>query len=372
MAISFDDTRWKKIQADSQKWWAGELKRPLVQVRLDGRDPGRTMPILPPFDMVDGAFADFTSFFDFSIPAEQIIDRWDYSLCSTEFIADGFPMIWPNFGAGVTAAFLGATLENTADSTWFHYDGKEPIEKLSLKFDPGNKWFRRVCDIVQAAVNRWQGSVQACFTDLGGVLDVLSSFVGPEAIMFAMFDKHLEVKRLISEIHAAWWTYYEEFAKITQPTNPGYSAMGWIFANRPHYMLQCDFAFMLSPAMFDEFVKPELAASAAMLPNAFYHLDGSGQLAHLDSILEIENIRGIQWVPGVGQPDVSQWPDVYRKIRNAGKLVQIFDFQSPHGIKIMDIIADQIGSLEGFVFMISQRMSQKDHVLAMLEKHRVL
>ena len=38
-------------------------------------------------------------------------------------------------------------------------------------------------------------------------------------------------------------------------------------------------------------------------------VNGQGQLAHLDSLLEIESIKGIQWVPGAGAPDVQHWPD---------------------------------------------------------------
>lgn len=369
MPILFDAQRWMEIKTNSRKWWAGELDRPLFQIRLNGRDPGRAPCRLPAFDMANNAFSDFTSFFDFSVPAEEVIDRWDYGLCCTEFMADGFPQVWPNFGAGVTAAFLGATLENSADSTWFHYEGCKDIEKLELHFDPHNKWFERVKEIVRCAAARWQGLVQISFTDLGGVLDVLSSFLGAEKLMMEMYDNPEAVHRLIDQIHTAWWKYYEAFADITQPTNPGFSAMGWVFSERPHYMLQSDVAFMLSPALFDTFVKPELAASAAKLPNAFYHLDGVGQLVHLDSILEIDNIKGIQWVPGAGAPDVSKWPEVYRKIRRAGKRIQVFDFQSPHGLQIVDILAEQMGSLNGFLFMLSGQIEQKSDYQRLIEKY---
>ena len=48
---------------------------------------------------------------------------------------------------------------------------------------------------------------------------------------------------------------------------------------------------LISPQMFDEFAKPELEATCERLPRAFYHLDGPGQLPHLDSLLEIENLN---------------------------------------------------------------------------------
>jgi 5-methyltetrahydrofolate--homocysteine methyltransferase len=71
-------------------------------------------------------------------------------------------------------------------------------------------------------------------------------------------------------------------------------------------MLSSDFSYLIGPAMFDEFVKPGLADSCRRLPHSFYHLDGPGQLAHLDSLLAIAELDGIQWVPGAGQPECDQ------------------------------------------------------------------
>ena len=79
---------------------------------------------------------------------------------------------------------------------------------------------------------------------------------------------------------------------------------------------------MISPEMFDEFVKPELIESSLKLPRTFYHLDGSGQLSHLDSLLTIQTLDGVQWVPGAGNPECAEWPEVYQKISAAGKKIQ--------------------------------------------------
>jgi len=107
-------------------------------------------------------------------------------------------------------------------------------------------------------------------------------------------------------------------------------------------MLQCDFCYMIGPEMFDTFVKPELTATCEKLPHAFYHLDGIGQLPHLESLLTIQSLRGVQWVPGSGQPDCSHWPDVYRTIRSAGKLVQLFG-----SFDVLEAVRAQLGSAKG-------------------------
>ena len=134
-------------------------------------------------------------------------------------------------------------------------------------------------------------------------------------------------------------------------------------------MLQCDFAYMLGPRMFDEFVKPELAASCRRLDHAFYHLDGIGQLAHLDSLLSIPELKGVQWVPGAGQPDVTNWPEVYRKIRKAGKLVQVFVGQSESGFRLLDTLVKQVGSAEGLVLIGGVDQSERGQAEAMMRRY---
>ena len=41
MPIRFAGSRWAKVREDARLWWAGELDRPLIQVRLTGADASR-------------------------------------------------------------------------------------------------------------------------------------------------------------------------------------------------------------------------------------------------------------------------------------------------------------------------------------------
>jgi len=72
------------------------------------------------------------------------------------------------------------------------------------------------------------------------------------------------------------------------------------------------------------------------------HLDGRGQLPHLDMILAMEGINGVQWVPGDGTPGfgaewvpgdgtpgLDRWMDVYRRIFAAGKKTQVWGPAEP-------------------------------------------
>ena len=338
MSIDFDKKRWDPVRQNYRQWWNGELKRPLLHLTVGGRDPGRPEPALP--------IRWFTSSYEMSIAPAAIVDRWDYELSHQHYLGDAFPSIWPNFGAGVAAAFLGARLEPAPDTAWFHPRDDLPIPKIEFRYDVRNAWLARVRDMCRAAGERWEGLVQVGMTDIGGTLDILSAFRPGEKLLLDLYDYPDDVKRLTWDIHALWWRYYDELSQILRRTNRGCTAWTPIFSDTPYYMLQCDFAYMIGPEMFDEFVKPELAASCKRLDHAFYHLDGPSQLPHLDSLLQIPELKGIQWVPGAGRPDVTHWPEVYRKIRNAGKLIQIWG-----DVTTLDALAGQLGSAEGSILI---------------------
>ena len=359
MAIEFDPRRWEKIAEDARAWWAGQLERPLMQVRLRGADPGRAKPDIPARRI--------TSHYDLSIPAEEIVDRWDYDLSRTKFLGDAFPNASPNFGAGALAAFLGARIYNTEDATWFVVEEELEIGEITLEWDADEEWFERAKEVCRAAIERWRGAVQVDMVDLGGTLDVLSTFRPSDKLMFDLFDDPEVVERVNWRIHELWMRYFDEFSAILQPANPGYTTWTPIFSEEPTYMLQSGFSFSLSPDMFQRFVKPQLEAACRALPNAFYHLDGPGQLNHLDSLLEIEELKGLRWDPGEGNTNKDGWIEVYGRIRDAGRLVQIGTSDGPP-MEDFERIVDRLGSAKGLVWIHEGDISEEEEWGRFLEE----
>lgn len=347
MTVGFSPEQWTQIRENALRWWDDSLERPLIQVIVTGRDPGRPEPKLP--------YHKFQSFYDFAVPAEEIIDRVDYEMSKNEYLGDAFPHFWPNFGPGIAAAFLGSAVTPYPHTTWFHPAVEREVRDLHFEYDSDNRWLRRVKELMQAAMARWNGRVQVGMTDLGGNLDLLSSFRPSEQLLYDLVDEPEHVKRLTWEAHDLWWRYFEELNTILQPANPGYTAWAPVFSETSYYMLQCDFCYMLGPAMFEEFVRPELVASCKRLDHAFYHLDGPGELPHLTSLLAIPELKGIQWVPGSGAKEQGEWPEVYRETLAAGKRAQIFGHSDGFGSKQdfhwFERLVPKIGSPKGFVML---------------------
>ncbi|MEI6602032.1 MAG: hypothetical protein WCL54_00935 [Clostridia bacterium] len=339
MPIDFSPARWDKTLKNYDAWWDGTLERPLVPVILTGKDAGRPEPSTP--------YLSQSTCHDLSISAEDLIDRIDHNLSTFEFLGDAFPTYGlSSFGPGLVAAFLGARLDNSTGGVWFH-PTKEiedlPIADLHFEYDENNVWLNRIKDICRAGMKRWQGQVNITMPDMGGTLDVLSSFRPGEKLLLDLYDEPEDVKRLTWEIHDLWHRFYNEINDVLKPYNPGYCDWSQILSSTPSYVLQSDFSYMIGPEMFAEFTLPELTASSKRLSRSMYHLDGVGQLPHLDQVLAIPSLGAVQWVPGDGMPEQFAWPEVQARIAQAHKNTQVWC-----GIdRIADVIAQRGGAAGG-------------------------
>ena len=315
MAVHFSEKRWNKLRDTYSRWWAGELKRPVSGIAVVDRTPKRPCPPAPKLSQ--------SSCLDYSWSAEELIDRLDWELERLTFLGDSFPFINLDcFGPGVVSCFLGAAADNTTGRVWFEPPEVLPAGELHFEYKPLNPLLLRIKAICRAAVDRWGSSVVVGMPDLGGVLDILQVFRPGEKILLDFYDDPDAVKRLVGEVHQLWHRYYDEFSGILQAGGAGYSDWGGIYSEVPFYTLQCDLSYMIGTDMFREFALDEIEASAQRLGRSIYHLDGTGALKHLDDILLIDCLSGLQWIPGDGKPSCRHWPEVYRKTAGRGKKIQ--------------------------------------------------
>jgi succinyl-CoA synthetase alpha subunit len=60
------------------------------------------------------------------------------------------------------------------------------------------------------------------------------------------------------------------------------------------------------------------------------------------------------------------WPEVYRKIRDAGKLIQLY---CGSGLDTLDVVADQLGSAKGIILVGEAGPKEEDQVLKLIKKY---
>jgi len=342
--LHFPETEWETIEQTWAAWWAGELERPLVVLEC----------IEPEDEHTPHYASTFLGNYPLEMPADQVLDLFVPRLQAIHWLGDAFPRFWPNFGPGVVAAFAGAGVHPAPDTTWFSPAHSGLFSDLHVSCDPHNRWQQRVREITQVAVERWGRQLAVGLTDLGGNLDILAGLRGSEELLLGLVDAPAEVDRLVGETTQAWLRCYDDLAAMIAPAGRGITCWGPCWSPGRGYMLQSDLSYMISPRMFERFVLPDLAVCCQALDYAFYHLDGKGQIAHLDHLLSLPRLRGIQWVPGDGNPPPEHWLPLLKRIRDGGKLCQVY--VSAEGALT---IARQLGG-RGFVLAINDSLTAEE------------
>ncbi|MGQ9493303.1 MAG: hypothetical protein ACUVR2_06020 [Anaerolineae bacterium] len=338
LALHFSEQDWERIQRDWMAWWAGELERPLVVI-------------------MGGAAADFSEILEnypLEIPASQVLEGHRAALETARYYGDAYPKWWPNFWPGVLAAFLGAGVQWEPETAWFTPLSVASLADLNPVYDANNTWWQRVQEFLRGAVDAWGNQVAIGHTDLGGILDVLASLRGTAQLLLDLYDAPEEVERQERRLTSLWLRYYDELCTLIAPAGRGTTCWGPCWFPGRGYMLQSDFSYMISPQMFERFVLPNLMICCDALDYPLYHLDGPGQIKHLDMLLSIPRLRGIQWVPGEGNPPPQEWLPLLKRIRDGGKLCYV-DVSCAGALQIARALGGR-----GFLFRITEYLEPQE------------
>lgn len=302
---------WSEAKERFKAWWDGEvIDRPVIQA------------FAPIKGLISAGAWDGWSFMRY--PEDLTIGiRGFERVCEETFYGgEAFPNLHINLGPGVMAAYVGAVPRFISETVWFETP-KSWTELRSLEYDLDNRWWRLTQRVASMALKVSKGRFIVGTTDLGGILDVAASLRGSNNLIIDLFKHPGEVKDLCGQLVDLWHRYYEGLHSIIAARMEGSSAWMGLWSPKRWYPIQCDFSAMMSPKQFQEFALPYLREQCQRLDHTVYHWDGPGQIPHLNHLLSIPELNGIQWTPGAGQPGVDSlaWFPLYRKIQEKGKLL---------------------------------------------------
>jgi len=309
--VQFKDD-WEDAKKRFEAWWVGEvLDRPAIQVAAP-RDGVERKPIPPPLSL-DQRWTD----------VDYVIAVNEERLRTTYFGGEAFPCFWPNLGPDVFAAYLGCQLIFHETTSWakpliLNWSSPPP-----LRFDKSNKWWRLTIQLTEAAVQASQGRWSVGLTDLHGGMDALAALRGQQNLAFDVIDNPDKIEREMGFLTPLWFEIYEGLHQIARRAVAGSSA--WLPAWSPGrwYPVSCDFAALVSPAAFERFILPDIEAEVNWLDHSIFHLDGPGSLPHLETLLHLPRLNGIQWVPGAGSPSMVHWIPLLKNIQAHGKILHL-------------------------------------------------
>ncbi|MFW9824127.1 MAG: hypothetical protein ACFFE4_14380, partial [Candidatus Thorarchaeota archaeon] len=255
---------------------------------------------------------------------EEVIKDYESRLYNVAFGGESIPSFIPYYGAGIMAAIFGVIPKFQTRTMWFSKP-TSPNDIVALlediKLNANNSWYSRLLRVTEYAAKHSQNKYQISMTDLGGILDVLSSFLGPREIILTMKRRPDIIDTCRAILLEKTLKVYDDLQKIINKYNDGCNSWMNVWSKKRWYPIQCDFCAMLNPTWFKRFALPDIKAQAAHMDYSIYHLDGVNALNHLDDILSITELTGIQWVPGDGKEPMGheKWYPIYKKIQAAGK-----------------------------------------------------
>lgn len=352
----FSEARWDEIEATYEKWWTRALERPVLNLSFTGANSD-----LPrPEGIVTGDLFRYPA----EESAERIAEKLEYLQRSQRYEYDGYPYIFMYFGPVYDVEFFGAKAHAHDTTVWYKADEVPPAEKMHMRIDPESVFLPRYQAIAKACEERFGGGYVISSPPAGGhCLDGIAEFYKPMDLSYMLFDEPDEVNRLSMEYHQASKAMAKELIALT-PSARGYTSWGGLYAPIPWIGMQSDFCAMIGRDHFERFVKWDLELAVSESPRYnYYHLDGPGELIHLDSILDMKDLKCVQWVAGPGDRQEDKWPEVYQKISSAEKNMWVMG-----PIEHVEAIAEQIGTTKGLYWAGSYPMTEYDRVMTIADR----
>jgi 5-methyltetrahydrofolate--homocysteine methyltransferase len=296
------DLTFKPDAADAQQrlraYWQGEIvDRACASVRAprDGVHPDKRSLIVAE---------------DFNFP--QAIDRFEQWAEQIFFGGESMPALMPNYGPDQWAGFLGANmaLVPDMDTSWVEPLLRDWEETPSLTIEASNVWWKAIVDLTRLAAARCAGRFILSTIDTHSNLDCLSALRGPAQLCMDLIEQPEAVLRALEQVGALYDPVYKTLYEAGRMAEFGSTSWSDLWSEGRTQTVQCDFCYMISPEHLRRFALPWLEYEVSYLDHAVYHMDGPGQIRHLEDLLSLPRLHTIQWIPGAGQPTAPGWLDL--------------------------------------------------------------
>ena len=304
---------YEMAQRRMDAFWANDMvERPLVNIVFD--KPGadrRERPAYP-------------SHMDYWLDIDYRAEEASRNMENQVFYADAMPVVFPNLGPEILSAWAGCRYHFGATTAWSEpciFDWEKDSEKAVI--DTDHFLFQKLVDYTNLLIERGKGKFIVGLSDFHPGGDHLAALRDPANLNIDLIENPELVKAKLASSYQEYFKVFDFFCNMLKSAGMPISTWTPLTAMDRMYVPSNDFSCMISTKMFEEFFLPGIADECRFYGKSIYHLDGPNALRHLDLLLEIKELNAVQWVPGAGHEDVSQWIPVYQKVLAAGKSVQI-------------------------------------------------
>jgi len=303
------------LEETARRWeafLAGDiLDRPLVTVTA----PLPNAPKVEPITYRDKHFGDI----------DEIYDRVLASAEHTYYAGEAIPSFGPSFGCDEIAVWCSAAdfgfSEDSPDTCWSAPTVQDWDAALPFRIRREHPLWQRMVRFYERGAERLAGKVLLTPPDLHTNMDLLMAARGSERLCADLIDRPEVIDRAMVSARAVFRELWETVVRAGKMNERGIS--NGLYSMDGAAVLQCDFSYMISPAMFRRWALPALEEEASLVKNMYYHWDGPGALVHFDALMGIPQLRAVGYVP---PPYLrhTDYIDLYKRVQAAGKGVSVW------------------------------------------------
>ncbi len=315
---------WEQTKKRFQSFWAGENEQCLMAVTAPKTDSDwsyydKNLSVLRFKD------SDEESIKQWWCDPEENLKRFEFIVSNTFYGGEALPIACTCWGAMVMCAFFGSPPVFRKETVW--YDKViEDWASWQWSFDKAtNPYWKATRDITSAFAEAGKGRYFAGLPELGDGADVLSLMRGMDTLCTDLYDYPDDVKRGMQVLTETFLQLQDELFDIASVTYDGGGILPWMslwMPGKQGNQLACDFSWVISNRSFREFFLPYILREANWCDYATYHLDGEMCMRnHLETLLETDAIKAIEWTPGDGCPKTltPEYIPAYKRILEKGK-----------------------------------------------------
>ncbi len=292
-----------------EAWWQQEcLDRPLL-IGLANKNPSR--PITRRLDLLE--------------QPEQWLGVKLEDLSQQARTPDTLPNIRVDFGAAALGALLGAKTDFASDTTWTHsFINDDWSNGPEWVINPDNRWWKVMLRLLDEAAQRAKGRFLVCTPNLGGASDVLTNLRGATETCTDVLEQPQRLIEAMIRLQPAWLQAFCELYRRVLGHGAGLVHWHLLWSEIPYVISECDLSYSLGPEDYARICLPDIERQAQTTGRSIYHLDGPGSTRHIDRLLEIPQIKAVQYTPGAGAPSAVAWLEMFQKIQREGRSVLIY------------------------------------------------
>ena len=305
--------RISEISPSLEAWWNHE---PQPVPYLIAQTSDSNVPAVSENDNLDVYWND----------AELAVRRKMALIDATTYHGLAVPYHYIDYGSSAMVCALGANpLLLDKNTIWAKPHLKSPEQICDLVIDRDNPALKTITATSRNSINLAYNHHMVSHFALNGIADIMAGLYGTEDFLMDLVTRQKEIKKAMNHLMSIWLEIFMEFNELlSQCGNPG--SIGWagVWAPGTTFPIQEDVSYMISPEMFRQFCLPHIVTMVEAMEYPFYHLDGANAIPHLDALLDIDSLKAIQWQPGAGNENLSNWYPLIQRILASGKSVQLY------------------------------------------------